>query len=272
MSGDRAGEEYWSKLWSVSDLPRPVDPADRSVRNYLRRRFVRYFDTHLLRAPAAGGRLIEVGCARSVWPSFFASARGLRVSGLDYSPVGCEQSRAMFVRDGVNGDIVQGDLFDPPADLRGAFDYVISFGVVEHFEDTVAALRAMALLLAPGGRMYTLIPNQIGLMGQVQKRLDRRFFDIHVPLDAEALRAAHERAGLTIRDAGYFMSTNFGVLNHSMIAHGSLGARVRGLVRAGFVALSVAVWVFEDLTGLELPATRAWAPYAICVADRPETA
>ena len=76
MSGDRAGEHYWSKLWSESDLPRAVAPTDRSLRNYLRRRFIDYFETALLVPETRSGTLIEVGCARSVWPSYFATAYG----------------------------------------------------------------------------------------------------------------------------------------------------------------------------------------------------
>lgn len=268
MSSDRAGEQYWSKLWSESDLPRPVDPADTGLRNYLRRRFIRYFDEHFLRADARGASLLEVGCARSVWPSYFAQVHGLTVAGLDYSPVGCEQSRAMFRRDGIAGEVVEGDLFAPPAALLDRFDYLLSFGVVEHFEDTAGAIRSMARMLRPGGRMFTLIPNQIGLMGSVQKRLDRRFFDMHVPLDEPALRHAHERAGLRVLDSRYFMSTNFGVLNHSTFDRESTSARIRALVRSGFVAGSAATWAFEAATAVELPATRALSPYAVTVAER----
>ncbi len=268
MSGDRAGEQYWSKLWSESDLPRAVVAADRSLRNYLRRRFIRYFDEHLVTPETRSGELLEVGCARSVWPSYFATAYGMRIAGLDYSAVGCEQSRTMLARDGVSGEVVLGDLFAPPDACLNRFDYLISFGVVEHFEDTAGALRSMARMLKPGGRMYTLIPNQTGLMGAVQKRLDRAFFDMHVPLDEPQLRSAHEAAGLTVLDSRYFMATNFGVLNHSTFETGSTAARARALIRQAFVALSVAVWWFEDTTGLQLPATRAFSPYAVCVAVR----
>lgn len=268
MSGDRAGEQYWSKLWSESDLPRAVVPADRSLRNYLRRRFIDYFDRHLVVPETRTGALLEVGCARSVWPSYFAKAYGMRIAGLDYSPVGCEQSRTMLARDGVQGEIVLGDLFNPPAACLDRFDYLLSFGVVEHFEDTAGALASMARMLKPGGRMYTLIPNQIGFMGAVQKRLDRTFFDMHVPLDEPKLRAAHEAAGLSVLDSRYFMATNFGVLNHSTFETGSPAARLRALIRQAFVAVSVAVWWFEDTTGVQLPATRAFAPYAVCVAVR----
>lgn len=265
-NADRAGEAYWSRLWSQSDLPRAVNPADSSLRNHVRRDFDRFFRTRFVGPDDRGKRLIEVGCARSTWLGYFAQHLGLSVTGLDYSELGCEQSRAMFARDGIAGDVVHGDLFDPPAACLGAFDFVTSFGVVEHFEDTAGCLRALRRLLKPGGRIYTLIPNQIAAMGAVQRVLDRRFWEMHVPLDAEALGAAHTAAGFRVTGCGYFLSSNFGVLNHSTITPGTAGYRVRAAVRSAFVAVSAAGWLVEDRLGVPLPATRTFSPYAHCVA------
>jgi 2-polyprenyl-3-methyl-5-hydroxy-6-metoxy-1,4-benzoquinol methylase len=266
VHSDRAGEAYWTHLWSQADLPRPVDPRDPSVRNHVRRTFDRFFRSHLVRPDDRGKRLLEVGCARSGWLGYFVREHGLAVTGLDYSEVGCRQSEAMLAREGIPGQILHGDLFDPPAACDGAFDFVTSFGVVEHFEDTVGCLRALRRMLKPQGRIYTLIPNQIGMMGAVQRALDRRFWDMHVPLDAAALEAAHAAAGFRVVHAGYFMSSNFGVLNHSTYAANSIAARVRAVIRMGFVAASAAGWLVEDSLGVALPATRTLSPYAHCVA------
>jgi SAM-dependent methyltransferase len=268
-NADRAGEEYWSRLWTQFDLPRPINPRDSSLRNHVRLQFDGYFRKHLVQPEDRGRSLVEVGCARSPWVGYFAKEHGLRVAGLDYSAVGCEQSRALLARDGVIGEIIHGNLFEPPANCLSHFDFAVSFGVVEHFEDTAAALQALRRLLKPGGRMYTLIPNQIGYMGAVQRRLDRQLFDMHVPLDEPALRAAHVKAGLDVIDSGYFMSTNFGVLNHSTFAPGSTAARIRAAVRAAFVGVSACAWLVEHTLELDLPATRALSPYIHCVATNP---
>ncbi len=200
---------------------------------------------------------------------YFAREHGLDVVGLDYSPLGCEQSRALLDRDGVDGEIIHGDLFDPPVRCLGRFDFVVSFGVVEHFDDTVGCLRALGRFLRPGGRIYTLIPNFAGFMGAVQRRLDRAFFDMHVLLDEPALRAAHEAAGFKVLHSAYFLSSNLGVLNHSTIEAGTVGARLRAAVRAVGVGLSGSLWLIEDSLGVELPATRLLAPYAHVVGELP---
>lgn len=55
-------------------------------------------------------------------------------------------------------------------------------------------------------------------------------------------------------------------MNHSTFAPGSADARARAAVRSGFVAVSAASWLVEDTLGTSFPATRAFAPYAHCVA------
>jgi SAM-dependent methyltransferase len=56
---------------------------------------------------------------------------------------------------GVPGEIVCADLFAPPPHLLAQFDVVVSFGVVEHFDDTAACVAACARLVKPGGLMVT---------------------------------------------------------------------------------------------------------------------
>lgn len=266
---DRAGEEYWSALWLDAPLPRPIDPSDRRVRNHLRRRFDRFFREWL--AVAAGERavLLEVGCARSPWLGYFARELGFEVCGLDYSAIGCAQARAMLERDGVVGEVVERDLFDPPAGWLRRFDRVVSFGVVEHFDDTVATLTALGRFLRPGGRIYTLVPNFSGVLGALQRRFDRRFYDMHVILDEPALRAAHQAAGFRILHSSYFLSSNFGVLNQSTIPAGSPGSFARSLVRGAGMAVSAGSWSLERAFAVDLPAIRTFSPYVHCVAEQP---
>ena len=94
------------------------------------------------------------------------------MSGLDYSDIGCQKSRAILRNEGVEGQIFHGDMFDPPAHLKGKFDVVFSNGLVEHFEDTKKAVSACASFLKPGGMMVTLIPNLSGMLGPLQQILD----------------------------------------------------------------------------------------------------
>ena len=260
---DKAGREYWESAWSGRSLPPRFDPdaptltacVDRTVDRFLR-------DATDGLDPRATA-VVEVGCGASTILPFLAVRHGFRVAGLDYSPEGAAQSRALLARDGVAGEVHVADPFALPEALVGAFDVAWSNGLVEHFADTAGCVRAIAKLVRPGGRVVTMIPNMAGAVGRAQRYLDRAVYDAHVPLDREALAAAHEGAGLQVRRCDYLHSVNFGVVN---------AARARGVVRRAvqraLVDASRAVWRYESLAG-ELPAGRRFAPYVGCVAVAP---
>ena len=96
--------------------------------------------------------------------------------------------------------VILGDMMDPPPELRALapFDAAVSFNVLEHIEDDVAALRAVAALLRPGGRIGLLVPGGGNLLYGTFDALDRHFRR-YTPA---RLRARLEAAGfevLTIR-------------------------------------------------------------------------
>jgi SAM-dependent methyltransferase len=207
---------------------------------------------------------LEIGAARSTWLPYFNREFGFQVAGIDYSEVGCTQARAILDRAGVDGTIVCADFFSPPAELLGAFDVVVSFGVAEHFRDTPAALARFAGFLKPGGLMITSVPNLTGLVGWIQKRVGRKIYDIHVPLDRDDLSLAHQRAGLNVRACGYFMSANFSVLNFADWPRGlayTLAVKLES-------ALTMLVWALE-LRGLKIRPNKLTSPYVVCLATKP---
>jgi len=57
---------------------------------------------------------------------------------------------------------------DPPDHLLGAYDFGVSFGVAEHFEDTAECLAAFRRFLKPSGILFTAIPNLAGLLGSAE--------------------------------------------------------------------------------------------------------
>ncbi|MCA9629428.1 MAG: class I SAM-dependent methyltransferase [Myxococcales bacterium] len=259
-SVDRATRSFWQNHWTGRAAPRGFDPSDRTLANYVNSRFHQYF-RHTL--GHRGGALIELGCAQSTWLPYFARQFGFRVTGLDYSEVGCARAREMLDDVGVVGDVVCADMFNPPDKFEAAFDAVVSFGLIEHFEDTAAAVTAAARFVAPGGRMLTFVPNMVGLPGAIQRYVDRAIFDIHVPLDVDALRSAHEASGLTVVDCHYFILANWHVVNASRLARGWASYPYRAAV-AGSSRLA---WALEKHL-IKNGANRLTSPYVVCVADK----
>lgn len=261
---DKAGQAYWDGAWRDRPLPPRFDPDATHLTACVDRGFERFFQRAFAGVPREGS-LVEVGCGASVLLPYFGRRFGFSLAGVDYSPDGVEQSRALLAREGVEGDVRQGDLFAPPDDLLGRFDVVFSLGLVEHFTDAPGCLRALARLARPGGRVVTVIPNLAGAIGAVQKVLDRSVYDVHVPHDRESLREAHAAAGLTVTSAEYLLAMNFGVLNVSRLRPSPRALLARAAMRV-LVDASRAVWRYESLAG-ELTPRRGLSPY-VCVVAR----
>ena len=266
---DKAGKQYWDTAWRDGALPDPVDLYAAGVSSYRERRFHEYFHKVFQGVNTRGMRLLEIGCAQSVWLPYFAKEFGFEVCGLDYSETGCEQEEQILDAADVEGEVVCTDFFSPPKEMLDSFDIVISFGVAEHFEDTTACLQAFSKFLRSGGLMITCIPNLSGMIGLVQKRVNRPIFDIHVPLNAKNLAAAHRRAGLQVTCCNYFMSTNFGVLNLNGIQTGTVSWLLKKILLASLVRFSMAVWFIEEKSK-PFRAVRLTSPVIICITRKPE--
>jgi 2-polyprenyl-3-methyl-5-hydroxy-6-metoxy-1,4-benzoquinol methylase len=265
VGDSRAPREYWDSQWQDGKLPRAINPRDHTLKNEWALKFDSLFRQSLAAEKREGDapNLIELGCARSTWLPYFSKELGFCVTGIDYSPVGCDQARAILAMEGVEGDVTLADIFSAPPQLLNRFDYVVSLGVVEHFEETDKCLDSCGTFLKPGGTMVTVIPNMNGLVGWLQQWLEPEVYNLHVPLDAEALQRAHEFAGLDVVRCEYFCFSNFGVLNLNRIRQSFLGLWFSRALNA----VSAVTWILERM-GVRLPANKVTSPYVICVSTK----
>ena len=208
---DKAGEAYWSSFWLDHSLPAPVEVEKRTEQNYAFRKLDAFLSVIFAQEKTKGKKLIEVGCGNSVYLSYFSKRFGFQPEGLDYSEFGCEQTRRILQRDQVTGIIHHGDLFHPTPELLARFDVVCSFGVVEHFQNTVEVIGKIAAFLKPGGIMITTIPNLTGPTGWLQRWMNRPVYDIHKVMGLRDLKKASELAGLEIISSRHFVPVSFGV-------------------------------------------------------------
>lgn len=261
---DKAGVQFWAEFWQDRKLPPAIRLEGWSPRTWFYQEFHRLWQRFLPLTATAPGRLLEIGCAQSRWLPYFAKEWGCRVAGLDYSELGCAQSRALLAREGVAGEIYHQDLFRPEPHQLGAFDLVFSNGVVEHFEDTAATLRQMAAYLRPGGVMVTIVPNFTGWLGKLQARVSPDFMAIHRLLNGEELAAAHVKAGLSLRSCDYLAFLHFSVVNP--------GGRWRGFRRTCFFKGLKAATVFTRCLHrlCPFPVDRRTAGFIIGIAQKPQ--
>ena len=257
-SGRITTQQYWEAGWRGAALPPPLDPVKG---RYFSRLLHRRFKEILARCSPNAGQFVEIGCGTSQWLPYFCREFGFAVSGVDYSPTGCANSEEILRRAGLSGDIWEGDLFSPPPQWKSRFDVVGSFGLVEHFADTGAAVAACAAYLRPGGCMITLVPTMRGLFGLAYRIANRAVYDTHIPLDTEALKRAHQHAGLEVTSCDYLLGLP-GILGGFDEKEEAMS--LRRLIKQ----ISGGYWWLEE-HGLGIPPNRFTSPYALCSAIKP---
>jgi 2-polyprenyl-3-methyl-5-hydroxy-6-metoxy-1,4-benzoquinol methylase len=153
--------------------------------------------------------------------------------------------------------------------MIGKFDFVISFGVVEHFEDTTAALSAFSRLLKPGGIMITFVPNLVGTAGHLLKLLNEELYNIHVPLSAVDLRRHSESADLDIIESGYFCFMHFGVCHVNNLDHDTIEYTIKSRLLYLLTNAALPLWMIEDRTSILRP-NKFTSSHVLCLAQKSE--
>lgn len=108
----------------------------------------------LFGAELLGASVVDLGCGGGLLAVPLA-ARGSSVIGIDRSPRSVRAGREAAARAGVlhRCRFAVADLVGTPLEA-GGFDLALLSDVLEHVEDPGAALREVARLLRPGGRLY----------------------------------------------------------------------------------------------------------------------
>lgn len=267
LSNDRAGKNYWEQSWEVHEITKFVDPRNSGLNNYTERCFHNYFCKVFSTTETQGLRLLEIGCARSIWLPYFAKQFGFKVYGIDYSELGCKQAKDILSSVNVEGEVICENFFTPPERLLNYFDVVVSFGVVEHFIDTTACIAAFAKFLKPGGMMINNIPNLIGVNGTLQKLINKPVFDIHVPLSLNDLKECHTRAGLEVLECNHFLSVSLGIVNLNGLNPQKLSTRLKDVFYRNLCRISKLVWAIEEHLFV-FPETQLVSPYIMCTAKK----
>jgi SAM-dependent methyltransferase len=157
----------------------------------LHRRRYRAFQFELI-ARHCGPTVLEVGAGLGEFAAQFterdAALRRLVVTDVD---PGCvDQMRARFAGH-PEVEARRLDLLEPLEPLGAPVSTVVAINVLEHVEDDSGALRRLAGLVEPGGRIILWVPGYMQLYGDFDRQVG------HVRRYTPAtLRAAIERAGL----------------------------------------------------------------------------
>ncbi|HEY5626559.1 MAG TPA: methyltransferase domain-containing protein [Nitrospira sp.] len=140
----RTGEAFWDK-----GAPAPA------MKQYLERHAVR-------------GHALVPGCGRGHEVAL-AVEQGLDATGLDIAPTGVAEARALYPH--LAERFVLGDLFDPPKDMRNAYDVILEHTCMSALPPTLRTdyRRGIDLTLQRGGLLIgvwyinpALDPGEVG--------------------------------------------------------------------------------------------------------------
>lgn len=122
---------------------------------------------------------IELGGFPGYYATYLKKYQGLDTTLFDYY-VHEGLIKELLLKNGLkDGDIniIEADLFSyQPKQL---YDLVLSFGLIEHFNDTKSIIQTHLQFLKPGGTLFITLPNFKGVNGWVQHRFDLENYNKH---------------------------------------------------------------------------------------------
>ena len=127
----------WEEIYQKGEVFWNKGEASPPMKQYLERHPVR-------------GRALVPGCGHGHEVAL-AVEHGLDAIGLDIAPTGVAEARALYPK--LAERFVVGDLFNPPAELRGAFDLVLEHTCLSGLHPSLRAdyRRGIDLTLKRGG-------------------------------------------------------------------------------------------------------------------------
>jgi len=248
---------YWDSIYVNNKPPELlVDTYKQSYKQYCDKlimdKIIEFYND---------GAILEVGAGNSDWMiRVINEFKPFHCTGLDYSEDGCRLLKDKSKVNNVEIDVIHADMFSPPDEMLKQFNFVMSFGVVEHFKDLTEVLGIISQFLKFNGVMFTLIPNMSGINGALARLWNKKIYDIHVPHDLTSFVEGHDAAGLDILWADYLGSSSFGVLSSCFQKHQGINY----FIYKQLTRVSKILWLFESKIK-SLPATKVFSPYILVI-------
>src|SRR5271154_358202 len=142
---------------------------------------------------SGGGELAEIGCGHGLLQRQVEDAYGLCVTGFDLNDFALKQNVSR------RSKVCCYDIFQRDAVLRGRFNVIFLFDVLEHIADEDAFLDALLYHLAPGGKVVVNVPaGQWAFSGYDRAAGHVRRYSF------ESLKSAMQRKHLEAREWSYW--------------------------------------------------------------------
>lgn len=154
------------------------------------------------------GAVFELGCGSSKVLAICAQL-GWEVWGIDFNESSILALNRYLMAIGVNKDRIGQFICENVCEydwgnIKKRFDYVISFGFLEHFAEPSDILKKISTVLLPEGKVLSMIPNLQSFNGRLMKRYDRDLWSQHVEIKPIDLDEIHRRAGMAIVKPAFY--------------------------------------------------------------------
>src|SRR5262245_35294962 len=115
----------------------------------------------------ANKRVLEIGCGRGGFACWLARQQPApaEVVAADFAATAVDQGREHAAQLGLTNTTWQVADIQRLTHADASFDTVISCETIEHVPDPRQALRELARVLRPGGRLFLTTPNYLGTFG-----------------------------------------------------------------------------------------------------------
>ncbi len=154
VQGDLTSSNYWEGVWATKPLDHGNLVQLHRVSQWKYDRMLR----RLLGAVSPNASILELGCAPGEKLQRMNRLRpDVRLSGIDYAEEGCRTTAALLKGIGLPTNVYHGDVRS--VELPVKFDMVMSFGLIEHFDDPADILRCHARFCRPGAIVAVTLPN-----------------------------------------------------------------------------------------------------------------
>jgi 2-polyprenyl-3-methyl-5-hydroxy-6-metoxy-1,4-benzoquinol methylase len=150
-------KEHWDRLWDQTNSSVPLytikERLDDPIIGIRHSRLLKdvLFYLGQMKRPL----VLEAGCGQGIWVIELES-NGYKVVGIDYSMKGIHAA----LEYGVSSSIINGNILSLPF-KDNSFDVILSWGVVEHFQDVADVLSALHekwRVIRQGGVLFITVP------------------------------------------------------------------------------------------------------------------
>jgi 2-polyprenyl-3-methyl-5-hydroxy-6-metoxy-1,4-benzoquinol methylase len=139
-----------------------LHPVDKEADSPWHRLIRRWLDP---RRDLTGRRVLEIGCGRGGFACWLAGHRPLDLVAADFSATAVEMGERFATDSGISGISWKVANIQDLSQFGSEFDTVFSCETIEHVPQPPVAVRELARVLKPGGRLYLTTPNYLGTMG-----------------------------------------------------------------------------------------------------------